>query len=71
MCLGKIERLVEVWDSGASRQGRAECGAILSLAFTPDAAPGAYVLAHSGVAVELLDASDAETALGIREAMDA
>lgn len=71
MCLGKIERLVEVWDAGPSRQGRAECGAILSLAYTPEAAPGAYVLAHAGVAVELLEASDAEEALALREAMEA
>lgn len=71
MCLGKIERLVEVWDGGASRQGRAECGAILSLAYTPEAEPGSYVLAHSGVAVELLSVADAEEALALRGAMDA
>jgi hydrogenase expression/formation protein HypC len=71
MCLGKIERLAEVWDAGASRQGRAECGAVLSLAYTPEAEPGSYVLAHAGVAVELLDPADAEAALTLRQAMDA
>lgn len=70
MCLGKIERLVEVWDAGASRQGRAECGAVLSLAYTPGAEPGSYVLAHAGVAVELLDAASAEDALALRGAME-
>jgi hydrogenase expression/formation protein HypC len=70
MCLGKIERLVDVWDGGASRQGRAECGAVLSLAYTPDAVPGSYVLAHAGVAVQLLDAADAEEALALRGAME-
>ena len=68
MCLGKIERLVDVWDGGASRQGRAECGTILSLAFTPDAGPGSFVLAHAGVAVKVLAAADAEEALALREA---
>lgn len=68
MCLGKIERLVDVWDGGASRRGRAECGTILSLAYTPDAGPGSYVLAHAGVAVRLLDAATAEEALALREA---
>lgn len=70
MCLGKIERLAEVWDAGASRQGRAECGALLSLAYTPEAEAGSYVLAHSGVALELLGPADAEQALALREAMD-
>ena len=70
MCLGKIERLVDVWDDGASRQGRAECGAVLSLAYTPDAVPGSYVLAHAGVAVQLLDVADAEEALALRGAME-
>lgn len=71
MCLGKIERLVEVWEEGASRQGRAECGAVLSLAYTPEAQPGSYVVAHSGVAVELLDAASAVHALALREEMSA
>jgi hydrogenase expression/formation protein HypC len=66
MCLGKIERLVEVWDGGASRQGRAACGAVVSLAYTPDADVGSYVLTHAGVAVQLLDTADAEVALSLR-----
>ena len=69
MCLGKIERLVEVWGAGASRQGRAACGAVLSLAYTPEAEPGSYVLAHAGVAVQLLNADEAVDALELREAM--
>jgi hydrogenase expression/formation protein HypC len=69
MCLGKIERLVDVWDAGATRRGRAECGATLSLAYTPGAEPGSYVLAHAGVAVQLLDTAHAEQALALRKAM--
>ncbi|HXV35340.1 MAG TPA: HypC/HybG/HupF family hydrogenase formation chaperone [Gaiellaceae bacterium] len=68
MCLGRIERLADVWDAGSSRQGRAECGAVLSLAFTPEALPGSFVLAHAGVAVKVLDPADAEEALALREA---
>lgn len=71
MCLGKIERLAEVWGDGAVRQGRAECGAVLSLALVREAVPGSYVLAHAGVAVELLDAETAEDALALREEMSA
>ena len=52
--------------------GRAECGAVLSLAFTPEAAPGAHVLAHAGVALRVLDADEsAEDANALREAMSA
>jgi hydrogenase maturation factor len=71
MCLGRIERLAQVWDEGASRRGRAECGVELSLAYTPEAVQGSYVLAHAGVAVQLLDPADAEDALALREAMEA
>jgi hydrogenase expression/formation protein HypC len=71
MCLGKIERLAEVWGDGAARQGRAECGVVLSLALAPEAIPGSYVLAHAGVAVELLDAASAEEAISLREEMSA
>jgi hydrogenase maturation factor len=71
MCLGRIERLVEVWDEGAARRGLAECGAELSLAFTPDAAPGSYVVAQSGVAVELLGPEEAVAALALREELRA
>jgi hydrogenase maturation factor len=69
MCLGRIERLVEVWDEGAARRGRAECGVELSLAFTPDAGPGSYVVAQSGIAVSQLSEDDAIEALELREEM--
>ena len=31
MCLGRIERLAEVWDDGGTRVARSECGVVLSL----------------------------------------
>lgn len=71
MCLGKIERLADVWDDGGARMGRSECGIVLSLAFAPDAAVGSYVLAHAGVVVRTLDPDSAEDAEALREAMTA
>ena len=71
MCLGKIERLAEIWDEGGSRMGRSECGLVLSLAFAPDAISGSYVLTHAGVAVRVLDPDSAEDAEALREAMSA
>ena len=71
MCLGKIERLAEVWEDGGTRVGRAECGTVLSLAFAPDAVVGSHVLAHAGVAVRVLDPGSAEDAEALREAMRA
>jgi hydrogenase maturation factor len=69
MCLGRIERLVDVWGDGTSRQGRAACGAVLSLAYTPGAGPGSYVLTHAGVSLRLLDPDEAADALELREAL--
>jgi hydrogenase maturation factor len=69
MCLGKIELLAEVWDDGGTRVARSECGAVLSLAFAPDAVVGSHVVAHAGVAVRVLDPESAEDAEVLREAM--
>lgn len=71
MCLGRIERLVEVWDEEGARMGRAECGAVLSLAFAPDAVVGTHVVAHAGIAVRMLDPDSAADAQALREAMSA
>lgn len=71
MCLGTIERLVDVWDEEGARLGRAECGAVLSLAFAPDAAAGSHVVAHAGIAVRTLDPAAAADAEALREAMSA
>jgi hydrogenase maturation factor len=71
MCLGRIERLAEVWDDKGAPIARAECGAILSLAFAPDAVAGDHVLTHSGVALRVLDPESAEDAEALREAMSA
>ncbi|HEU6446454.1 MAG TPA: HypC/HybG/HupF family hydrogenase formation chaperone [Gaiellaceae bacterium] len=71
MCLGKIERLAEIWEDGGTRVARSECGVVLSLAFAPDAEVGSHVVAHAGVAVRVLDPGSAEDAEALREAMQA
>ena len=71
MCLGKIERLAEVWDDGGTPMARAECGVLLSLVFAPDAVAGSHVVTHSGVALRVLDPASAEDAAVLREAMGA
>ncbi|HEY7708154.1 MAG TPA: HypC/HybG/HupF family hydrogenase formation chaperone [Gaiellaceae bacterium] len=69
MCLGRIERLTEVWQDGPTRVARSECGVIVSLAFTPEAEAGSYVVAQAGVAVRVLDPDSAADAQELREAM--
>ena len=71
MCLGTIERLVDVCDDQGARMGRAECGAVLSLAFAPDAVAGSHVVAHAGIAVRTLDPEAAADAEALREEMRA
>ena len=66
MSFGPLARLVESWDAGARRAGRLEDGAIVSLAFVPDAEPGDHVLVHLGVPVEKLSPAEAAEALSLR-----
>jgi hydrogenase maturation factor len=66
MCLGTISVLVETWDEGGTRVGRLDDGAVVSLAFVPEARSGACLLVHLGIPVELLDPDDAAEALALR-----
>jgi hydrogenase expression/formation protein HypC len=70
MCLGTIALLVETWEDGGARLGRLEGGAVVSLAFVPEARAGAYLLVHLGIPVEVLDADDAAVALALRQGPD-
>lgn len=67
MCLGTIVPLVEVWDEGEARVGRLEDGAVVALAFVPEAEVGDRLLVHLGVPVEVLGPEDADAALALRE----
>lgn len=66
MCLGGISRLEEAWEDDGVRVGRLEDGSVVTLSFVPDAAPGAYVLVHLGIPVEVLDTTTAQEALALR-----
>jgi hydrogenase maturation factor len=68
MCLGSIAMLAEAWGDGAARVGRLDDGCVVSLSFVPDAVPGAYLLLHLGIPVEVLDPDAARDALDLREA---
>jgi hydrogenase maturation factor len=58
MCIGTVARLVEAWDEGPARVGQLDDGCLVSLAFVPEAEPGARLLLHLGIPVELLDEED-------------
>jgi hydrogenase maturation factor len=66
MCVGSIAVLAEAWDDGAARVGRLDDGCIVSLSFVPEAAPGAHLLLHMGIPVEVLDPKTAREALELR-----
>lgn len=66
MCLGEITSLLDAWDEGGARLGRLAGGAVVSLAFVPDARPGSLLLVHLGVPVEVLDEEAAAEALALR-----
>lgn len=66
MCLAVPGKLIEVWGEGLERSARADFGGVLreiSLAFTPDAALGDYVLVHVGVAISRLNEAEAQATL--------
>ena len=67
MCLGSIAVLAEAWDQGAVRVGRLDDGCVVTLSFVPDAEPGAHLLLHLGIPVEVLDPEAAREALALRE----
>jgi hydrogenase expression/formation protein HypC len=67
MCLAVPGQIVSVSEeSTAERLGRINFGGIVkevSLAFTPEAAVGDYVIIHAGFAISQLDEAEAEAAL--------
>jgi len=67
MCLGEITTLIDAWDEDGARVGRLADGSVVSLAFVPDAQPGAPLLVHLGVPVEMLDTQLAAEALALRD----
>ncbi len=68
MCVGSIATLVESWDDAETRIGRLDDGCVVPLSFVPDAAPGAHLLLHLGIPVEVLEPDAAREALALRTA---
>ena len=66
MCLGSIALLETSWDEGGVRLGRLDDGCVVPLAYVPDAGPGAYLLLHLGIPVEILSVDTAREALELR-----
>lgn len=66
MCIALPVRLVEVRGGGTAPTGVAELGdrrIEVSLAFVPEARTGSYVIAHSGVALAVVDEREAAARL--------
>jgi len=63
MCLAVPGKILSVaGDDSIERTGRVSFGGIIkevSLAFTPEAVPGNYVIVHVGVALNVLDEAEA------------
>jgi hydrogenase expression/formation protein HypC len=63
MCLGIPGQLVERLDDGLARVDVSGVRRVVSVAFTPDAEPGDWVLIHVGFALARIDEEEAETTL--------
>jgi hydrogenase expression/formation protein HypC len=72
VCLAVPGRVLSVsGDDPVLRSGRVDFGGVVKeihLAYTPEAAPGDYVLVHVGFAITVLDEAEAER---VREALKA
>jgi len=66
MCLGSIARLEESWAEDGVPLGRLDDGCVVLLSYVPAAMPGAYLLLHLGIPVEVLDPDAAHDALALR-----
>lgn len=73
MCLGIPGRIESI--TGADpleRTARVNFGGVLrevSLVCVPEAKPGDYVIVHAGMAISVLDETEAHTVLGVLSAM--
>jgi len=66
MCIGSIAVLAEAWDEGAARVGRLDDGSVVALSFVPHAEPGAHLLLHLGIPVDVLDPDAGREAIELR-----
>ena len=54
MCIGAVARLADVVDDDGVQVGLLDDGHAVPLTFVPDAEPGAYLLLHLGIPVEVV-----------------
>jgi hydrogenase expression/formation protein HypC len=74
MCLAIPGQIVSLSEATPERLGRISFGGIVkeaSLAFTPDANVGDYVIVHAGFAISQLDEAEAQAALAEFAALEA
>jgi hydrogenase expression/formation protein HypC len=72
MCLGIPGRLVERTGDGLARVDVSGVRRVVSVAFTPEAEPGDWVLIHVGFALARIDEEEARATLDLlAEAIDA
>ena len=75
MCLAVPGQIVSfAAPDAADRMGRVDFGGVIkevSLAFTPEAVVGDYVIVHAGCAISQLDEEEAQAALAEFAALDA
>jgi hydrogenase expression/formation protein HypC len=75
MCLAIPGRIVEVTETGDEllRSARVDFSGVVktvSLACTPQARPGDYVLVHAGMALETIDEEEARRTLDLLKELD-
>jgi len=76
MCLAVPGRVIEIIDGEdiAFRRGKVDFGGIrkeVSLAYTPEAEVGKYVLVHVGFAISVIDEDEAQRVFKYLEELDA
>jgi len=63
MCLGIPGKVTEIYTQNDLPMGKVEFGGIVKeicLAYTPEAAPGDYVIVHVGFAISQVDEAEAQ-----------
>ncbi len=75
MCLGIPGEILETYERDGLKMARVRFGGVtreVSLAFTPEARPGDYVIVHVGFALQVLNPQEAQEVLNLfQELQDA
>ncbi len=70
MCLGIPGEILETYEKDGLKMARVRFGGVtreVSLAFTPEAQPGDYVIVHVGFALQVLNTQEAQELLPLLE----